>query len=98
MTDAITPLTLKAPRLRPGPDWLRLSKLRWGPAIGDPEPGIDGPLPGRIILGGPDDVYGACASALRFRGSAIAKYPADTPRSVSSKRAATTPSIARFAN
>jgi hypothetical protein len=34
------------------PDWERLSRERWGPAIGDPTPGIiiDGPDRGRIVI------------------------------------------------
>jgi TubC N-terminal docking domain len=36
------------------PDWERLSRERWGPAVGDPTPGIivDGPARGRIVIVG----------------------------------------------
>jgi hypothetical protein len=53
-------LTSGSPTVRP--DWERLSKERWGPAIGDPTPGIiiDGPAEGPMLAAahGPDDIQG----------------------------------------
>ncbi len=39
-------------------DWAELAEVRWGPAIGDPTPGIDvdGPTR-RVVLDDTDDPY-----------------------------------------
>jgi hypothetical protein len=38
------------PECRPGASWEELSRLRWGPAVGDPTPGIVIDVPDRQKL------------------------------------------------